>query len=73
MCPPKLPKPPAPPQAPMRADAELEAEKVRRRIAMRNGAARSVKSGPSGAVDFGQNAQFTGLSSGTQTTMGVGA
>ena len=72
MCIPKVPKPPPPPAPPMRADAEMEAEKVRQRIAARRGAQDAIKTGPGGAADYGKNAQFTGLSSGTQTTLGVG-
>lgn len=72
MCPPKVPKPPKPPPPPSRPDAEMEADKVRRRIAQRRGAADAIKTTPAGAVDFGQNTQFTGLSAGKQTTLGVG-
>jgi hypothetical protein len=57
----------------MRVDAEAEAEKARQRLLARRGASAAVKSGPNGAADYGKNAQFTGLSSGTQTTLGAGA
>lgn len=72
MCLPKAPKPPPPPAPPSRADADMEAEKARRRIAARRGGNDAIKTGPGGAADYGRNSQFTGLSSGTATTLGAG-
>jgi len=72
VCLPKVPKPPAPPPAPSRPDAEAEADKVRRRLALRQGAAAAVKTGPNGAADYGKNTQLTGLTAAPRTTLGVG-
>lgn len=53
--------------------ADLEAENVRRKLAMRQSSAASIKTSDLGAPDFGKNAQVPGLSGGgTSSTMGVG-
>jgi hypothetical protein len=46
---------------------------VRRKLAMRQSAAASIKTSELGAPDFGKNAQVPGLSgSGTSSSLGVG-
>jgi hypothetical protein len=46
---------------------------VRRKLAMRQSAAASIKTSEMGAPDFGKNVQTPGLSGGgTSSTLGVG-
>ena len=71
MCIPKVPKPPLPPLPPSRNAADDAADALRRRLAVRKGYAASVKSGPSGALDFGKNSQIPGLSAGGASVTGV--
>ena len=53
-----------PPVPPNQATAAQEAEKMRQRLAARRGYADSVKTSPTGAVNYGQNGATTGLSIG---------
>lgn len=55
--------------------ADLEAENMRRKLAMRQSAQASIKTSELGAPDYGKNAQVAGLSGGggTSSTLGVGA
>lgn len=69
---PKVPKPPPPPSPPSKMAADLEAENVRRKMAMRQSSAASVKTSEMGAPDYGKNAQAPGLTGGTSATLGVG-
>lgn len=71
--PPKVPPPPKPPSPPSKLAADLEAENLRQKLAQRQSAAASVKTGQLGAPDYGKNAQVPGLSGGgTSSTLGVG-
>jgi hypothetical protein len=67
---PKVPKPPIPPS---RNTADDAGEDLRKRLAGRKGYADAIRTSARGATDFGKNTQVTSLSSGTATTMGVGA
>lgn len=70
--PPKVPTPVPPPSPPSKQAADLEAENTRRRLAARQSAAASIKTGDLGAPDFGKNTQVPGLSGGTSATLGTG-
>lgn len=70
---PKIPQPPPPPSPPSKMAADLEAENLRRKLAMRNSASASIKTTDLGAPDYGKNNQPPGLSGGsTSSTLGVG-
>ena len=73
MCMPKAPKVPKPPIPPSRVAADDAGEDLRKRLAARKGYADAIKTSAKGATDFGKNTQVASLSSGTATTLGVGA
>lgn len=71
MCLPRVPKPPMPPPLPNRSVADDAADALRRRLQARKGYAASIKSGQSGAADFGKNSQIPSLSAGGSSVTGV--
>jgi hypothetical protein len=72
MCPPKVPTPPLPIAAPLRADAADLAEQARKRLSVRQGYAASVKTSSDGASGFSATGVTPGLSAGSAQSLGVG-
>lgn len=71
---PKIPKPVPPPSPPSKQAADMDAENLRRMLAMRQGSAATIKTSQLGAPDYGKNSQVPGLSGGaTSASLGVGA